>query len=635
MTFRQQFETIYPPSGKVFLDGGKNNKFEKSIIDDRESPDCANVIFSNGAVATRPGTTRLNTTAVGSFVCDGLYTRRSNTGSETMVAFFGGTAWTLGTTTFATIGSAQSVFTAGVRVAATQYENHMFMGNGGVIPYKYNGTDFTRHGVYPPTTTMSVVSNGAGNLAGTYMWKVTYVNSALAEGGGGPAITFTVTATGGQVNLSAVPVAPQSFGVNARRIYRTDAGNSTFRRVTELSNNTATTYTDNIASSAVGATMPADNGVPPNYSINIYHQNRVFVNDASNPNFVWYSDLGEPYTYQATNFDLFGDASSDLVKGFAIFDNSLVVFCENSSWLWYMADTDPANWRKVQIRSSFGSKSPFGYARYNNYVFFPATQNGKLVGFAAINGDSIEPSTSLLTISAAGSEMQSDRIEPDIFDIQSAQLGNITSFNYKNKIYVSVTKVTGNTTNNYVYIFDFSISDLNRRNPAWAPFTSIQAAQFTVYNGTLYYGSANAEGFVYALEASVYTDNGSAINSYFWTKEFAGLKGHENVEKDFRQVNLLVDKAGGYYMNLTYRVDSDKGMGTTVQVNLDPGSTLWGNFQWGDALWGGGTDQENVTVFLNGARGKRIQFMFSNQNTASQRFKVHNLNYTYNTRGRR
>ncbi|MES1987184.1 MAG: hypothetical protein V4440_03985 [Pseudomonadota bacterium] len=371
----QKYEIIFPSSGKQLLDGGKNNKFERSIIDDRESPDCQNVMFNNGAVSTRNGIGKLNTTAVGSFVCDGLYTRRSNTQAETMVAFFGGTMWQLtGASTFTTISSAQSVFTAGVRVSTCQYENHMFIGNGGVTPYKYNGTDFTRHGVYPPTTSLTVASNGAGNLAGTYMWKVTFVNSQLVEGNGGPASTFIVTATGGQVNLTSIPVAAQSFGVAQRRIYRTDAGGTVFHRVTTIADNTTTTFSDNVASAAVGATMPADNGVPPNYSINITHANRVFVNDSANPNYVQYSELGEPYTYTALGFDLFGDDAADLVKGFGIFDNSLVVFCENSQWLWYMSTTNPADWRKVQIRSNFGSKSPFGSAKFNNKVFFPATE---------------------------------------------------------------------------------------------------------------------------------------------------------------------------------------------------------------------------------------------------------------------
>lgn len=629
------FSIIYPPNNRLQVDGGLSNKFERSIIPDNESPSCQNVAFSNGAVATRGGVTKLNTTSIGAFACDGLYTRRSNTGSETMVAFYGGSAWQLAVTTFSTISSAQSVFTAGVRVAATQYENHMFIGNGFVVPYKYNGTDFTRHGVYPPTVTMSVASNGTGNLAGTYQWLVTYVNSQAAESDVGPPVTFIVSSPG-RVTLSNIPVAPQSFGVASRRIYRTDAGTTfPYHRITEIADNTTTTFSDNVSSSAVGVSSPSDNGVPPFYNACIYHANRVFVNNASNPNFVSYSELGEPYTYPSSNFDTFGDAASDLVKGFAIYDNSLVVFCENSEWLWYMSSTDPVDWRKVQIRSSYGSKSPFGAVRYQNKVLFPATQNTKFVGMAAISGDSIEPSASLLTVSAAGSELQSDRIEPDMFLVQPAFIQNISSMVYLNKIYIALTYGNNQITNNRVYVFDFTISDLNRKNPAWVPYVTINATQFAIYAGFLYFGSSLADGFVHRLETTSFNDNSVALDSYLWTKEFSGLKGHENMEKDFRFVYLLVDKAGPYYMNLTYRVDSDTGDGTTVQVDLTPGSMIWGTGVWGTSTWGGGTDQQEIAVPLGQSRGKRLQLRFSNQNKVNQRFKVHGFKFTYNIRGQR
>ena len=160
-----RFRKIYPGSGRTLLDGGLDNKFEKSIIPDNESPDCANVVFTNGSVGTREGNSKLNTASVGSFVFDGVYTRRDNAGAETMIAFANGTAYSLAGTSFTTIGSAQSVFTAGQRVAGTQFQNHLFMGNGGVIPYKYNGTDFTRHGVFPPTKTMKAASAGTGSCA--------------------------------------------------------------------------------------------------------------------------------------------------------------------------------------------------------------------------------------------------------------------------------------------------------------------------------------------------------------------------------------------------------------------------------------------------------------------------------------
>ena len=155
----------YPQKGRVALDGGLNTKYERSLIPENESPVCLNVVFTNAAVETRPGSTKLNTAAVGSFAYDGVYTRRDANGAETMVVFAGGTAWGLAGTSFITIGSAQSVFTAGVRVGTAQYENHLFIGNGGVTPYKYNGVAFTRHGV-------------------GCQWKFTFSNPAMSTWGG-------------------------------------------------------------------------------------------------------------------------------------------------------------------------------------------------------------------------------------------------------------------------------------------------------------------------------------------------------------------------------------------------------------------------------------------------------------------
>lgn len=334
------FRRIYPGNARIMFDGGLNTKFEKNLIPDNESPDCLNVIFTNGAVETRGGFQKLNTTPIGSFAIDGLYTRRSDTGAETMIAFANGTGWQLAITTFSTIPSAQSVFTSDTRIAAAQYENHIFFGNGGVVPYKYNGTDFTRHGVPAPSQTISAVCGGAGVLTGDYRYKVTFVNSQLAEGNPSSS-TATLTVAAGQISLTSLPVAPQSHGVSSRRIYRTAAGGTTWKRVTEIANNTTTTYSDNLADGSLGVDAPSDNGEPPNWSVICYHQNRLFMNDPANPNFVWYTNLGEPYTVASSNFVRAGDDAGDIVKGLSVYNNSVVIHCEKSQWLIYMADADP------------------------------------------------------------------------------------------------------------------------------------------------------------------------------------------------------------------------------------------------------------------------------------------------------
>lgn len=630
-----RYEIVFPAKGRQLLDGGLNSKFERSIIADNESPDCLNVVFSYGSVGTRGGSTLLNTTAVGSNVCDGIYTRRDTATNQTMVAFFGGTAWQLGSTTFTTIPSAQSVFTAGNRVGAALYQNYMFMGNGGVAPYKYDGTYFTRHGVPEASGTISVACGGAGNIAaGTYSYRVTYVNSAAVEGDVGTAATVTLSASG-TVSVTGIPTAPQSHGVAQRYIYRTAVGGTVYKRLATINDNTTTSYSDNAADSSLGVDAPDDQGEPPNYQVICYHQNRLFVNDATNRNYLWYSELGEPFTFKADSFIQVADEAADLLQSIDVHQNNIVLGCDNSDWLVYMPSTDPSDWSLIRITSAFGTRSPYGGFRFNDKFMFPAMQNDKFVGMAAIVGSSIDPTATSLDIMVSGSELKSDAIETDMFDVQEAYVKNISSMVFKNKAYISVTHSAGNTRNNRIYLFDFSISNLSKgKGYAWSRYSGVNAAQFTVYNGRLYYGSSLADGKVFQLETDTYQDNGSAINSYFWTKEFAGIAGHESYIKDFRKLKIFVDLAGDYRMTVNWRVDSDSlTSGGTNNIDLDPGTMTWNSGVWGTDVWGTGKGQQEIEISLGQTFGRRIQFQFTNQNTAGQRFKVHGISFSYNIRG--
>jgi hypothetical protein len=632
------YRRVYPGSNRLFFDGGLNNKYERSIIEDNESPDCLNVQFSAGSVATRNGAVKLNTAAIGSFVGDGLYTRRANDGSETMCAFANGTMYTLGTTTFTAVASATSVWTGGVRVAAVQDENYLFISNGNVIPYKWDGTLFTRHGIYPPTTTSTVSSQATGVLTGQYQYKITNVNSALVESDVGPA-TSTFTAASATLRVT-LPTFAVSFGVSARRVYRTEASGTVFKRVATVNDNTTTTYDDNIADSALGVTAPTDNGVPPKFNFAIYHANRIFVVDPTQPQYVWYSNLGDPYTFASTNFIRVGDNTTDLVKGLAVYNNALLIVCEKSLHIVYMPDADDANWSPPQrLSTSHGGRSPFGVAPYADKILVPASdQTGKFVGMVAVRGNSVDPSAALLTFSASGSEMKTDKVEPDMFLINETYIGNVTSINYKNRLYITMPYGQSQVTNNRIYVMDFSISNLSKnQKESWVPWTGLNAAQFTVYGGRLYYISSIASGFVYQIEdTGVYSDDGVAINSYFWTKEFAGSKDEVNTTKDFRYANFLIDNAGSYFMNINYRVDSDSdASGQIVQVPLTSSASQWGSMMWGTSTWGGGVDQTDYRLYLGSARGKRIQFRFSNQNTVNQRFKVHWGTFNYIVKGYR
>jgi hypothetical protein len=555
-----------------------------------------------------------------------------------MVVFAGGSGWYLGgTSTFTTIASAQSVFTAGVRVAAAEYQDFIFVCNGNVNPYKYDGTNFTRHGVAAPASVPTATSSATGSLTGAYRYKVTYVNSNLVESDP-TAASNQITAASATITLSDIPIAATSAGVSSRNIYRTIASGTTFLRVATIANNTATTYVDSILDSGLGTTAPTDNGVPPKFNTIVYHADRLFCNDAANPSFLWYSEIAAAETFPSTNFLRIGDATGDIIRALSVYNNSVLVFCDNSIWLVYMPDSDPNNWSVIRIKGQYGCRSPHAIAFFNNKVLFPAVQNDKFVGFAVVSGDSVAPSATLLTAGPAGSDMISARIDPEMSNVIEAYLSNISAIVYKQKIWITVTYGAGSITNNRIFILDFSNSNLSKsQSETWVPFTGMNASQFTIYDGKIYYGSASATGKVHRADIEgTYSDSGTAINSYYWTKEFSGFGEHSGYQKDFRQARLLIENAGDWYMGMSYRLDSDSDSGgNSTQIDLNPGSSLWNTMMWGRDLWGGGSEQRDVKLSLGAARGERIQFKFSNENIADQYFKVHNLEYKYNVRGER
>lgn len=115
--------------------------------------------------------------------------------------------------------------------------------------------------IYFDTTTDATIGNpgspsapavalgAAGSLNGLYEYVVTYT-TVSGETLPSP-VSASISPVNQQVALSAIPLGGP--GTLARRIYRDKNGAGTYRRVTEIANNTATTYTDNVADATVAS----------------------------------------------------------------------------------------------------------------------------------------------------------------------------------------------------------------------------------------------------------------------------------------------------------------------------------------------------------------------------------------------
>ncbi len=113
----------------------------------------------------------------------------------------------------------------------------------------------------PPAPTAALASPSApGNVDnGAHRYLVTFVTAdgETDAGAATGAVTVADKAVNGQVALTNI--ATGGAAVTARKIYRTVAAGAVYKLLTTLANNTATTYTDNVADASLGADAPTAN----------------------------------------------------------------------------------------------------------------------------------------------------------------------------------------------------------------------------------------------------------------------------------------------------------------------------------------------------------------------------------------
>lgn len=97
------------------------------------------------------------------------------------------------------------------------------------------------------------VDNGAHRYLATFVTA----DGETQAGTAGIAVTVTDKTVNGQVALTGIPLGGSQ--VTSRKLYRTLAGGSTYYLLATIANNTATTYTDNIADASLGAEAPSTN----------------------------------------------------------------------------------------------------------------------------------------------------------------------------------------------------------------------------------------------------------------------------------------------------------------------------------------------------------------------------------------
>ena len=79
------------------------------------------------------------------------------------------------------------------------------------------------------------------------------------------------------------------------------------------------------------------------------------MEDASEPQYVYYSNLGDPFVFPSTNFIKVARGDGEKITGLGVHSNSVIVYKENSVWAIYMPDTTDTNWVLIKTDAKYGA----------------------------------------------------------------------------------------------------------------------------------------------------------------------------------------------------------------------------------------------------------------------------------------
>lgn len=610
-----------PPHGTQFslrlrtLDGGLNLKDAPSNIEDNESQDCLNVTFDDrGAVQTRLGCAQFNTSTAetGSFVVDGL---ASYNGS--LVAWAGGSMYYASGTTFVTVPSAQAQFTAGQKVAHVVYQNMLICSDGSNGPYRYHSpSDFYRLGIATPSAPTAAsnlgTSTGGGPETGTYYYKISYANTGVVEGEVGSAAVALTLGTTAVVNVTSIPTGSASLGVAYRYVYRASSTSGPYRRVGTISDNAASIFTDTMGATtwAVQVRDVVDASSLPVFTTVKLHKEHLWIDDGSDRTLLRYTDYGVPYISAAENFIPLSKGDLSYITAIEVQDDLVTAFKGKSTWLVDLVTPgDPSTYSFIKSPSNIGIVGPRALIPTNNGILFMGQRDGRITGIHLLAGTEVMQTSD----SKLRTESISERLESDILALSSTYWPNIAFGTFNNAIFVAVTRGS-DTQNKNIYWFDINRLGSEGQPGSWSLWDgrSAQVSCFTEHSGSFYGGSSLADGKVLQLmKASTYNDAGTAIRSYWWSKQFSGDDEQAPWVKDWRRLNVWFSQLGNYYMTVRYRVDGDSGEGSYQNVNLAPGGAVFDTDVWDSAVFAGSGDSE-TQLNLGQLYGRRIAFGITN-----------------------
>jgi hypothetical protein len=224
-------------------------------------------------------------------------------------------------------------------------------------------------GITAPASVPTIATGAAGSPTGTMIGYISFrhkIGTTVIHESSLSAATNTISCTSQKVEWTSIPGSSPDARVTHVVLYRSVDGADP-REVVELSLGT-TTYSDNIATSALGGVGLTNNDPPPQARFIFLYHDRAWYVSVANPERTYFSEIGAPEAVGSASY--ISTRDGETVTGLNKVLDQLVVFGRRCTYDIQGYTVDDFNMRKVH--PAVGCISNDAAVNISERLFFPA-----------------------------------------------------------------------------------------------------------------------------------------------------------------------------------------------------------------------------------------------------------------------
>lgn len=345
-------------------------------------------------------------------------------------------------------------------------------------------------------------------------------------------------------------------------------------------------------------TYTKDPATVPLGKVAAWFHNYLFVGGtATNPNRLYFSNLGNPTVFSPSDFVDINPNDGDEITGMTVFNDQLYVFKNNT--IWSISGFSGSTFSATTAAGQNTNSQIFGYGTPSHQSI---VVTGKDMYYLSFSGGIPHFRSFVQTSFATSLEhgVVSWDVEGTMEGLSKAHMSAVAGIYDGKFVYWSVPD-GASSSNNLILAFH---PEVTRKSPygimrSWVKWTGINASQFALSDlsgqETIYYGDATTGGNVFRLnDPSVFTDNGVAVVMDVRSRDF---QLGQSIKSKWKYIYFRFNTGSAGSLHLNARIDQAVDFTNQDIIALVGNSPGFGSFIFGTSVFGGQAVTTHRTTF--------------------------------------